>query len=182
MNQMKTLIHDVERAREQFIQAASGLSQEQSQFKSSSDVWSVAENVEHLVWAEMGGINGIWKTVNALKKNTPLWTGEAVHHGLSIQQIIEKTWRPKEEVPEIAKPRWGGPVEYWIAALRNCKPLLESLAEQLEGFDLEKIIYPHIISGPLNVIQRMEFLSFHMNRHQQQIEKNIKLHPGYPLH
>ena len=176
---MNELIQDVERAREQFIQAASGLSQEQSQFKSSAEVWSVAENVEHMVWAEMGGINGIWKTVNALKMNTPLWTGEAVHHGLTIGQIIEKTWKPKEQVPEIAKPRWGGPVEYWIVALRNCKPLLESLALQLEGYDLEKIIYPHIISGPLNVIQRMQFLAFHLDRHRQQIEK-IKLHPGYP--
>jgi hypothetical protein len=143
-------------------------------------VWSVAENVEHLVWAEMGGINAIWKTLNSVKKNQPLWTREAVHHGLSIQQIIEKPWKPKEQAPEIPKPRWGGPVEYWIVALRNCKPLLESLARELEGFDPEKIIYPHPISGPLNVIQRMEFLAFHLNRHQLQVE-NIKLHPGYPL-
>jgi hypothetical protein len=121
----------------------------------------LAENVEHLVWAEMGGINGIWRTVTSLRNNMPLWTGEAVHNGLSIHQIIEKTWKPKEQVPESAKPRWGGPVEYWIAALRNCKPLLESLAEQLESFDLEKVIYPDPISGPLHVIQCIEFLSFH---------------------
>ena len=117
--------------------------------------------------------------MHALKMNTPLWTGEAVHQGLTIEQIIEKTWKPKEQVPEVAKPRWGGPVEFWISMLRNCKPLLESLAQQLEGHDLEKIIYPHIISGPLNVIQRMQFFSFHLDRHRQQIEA-IKLHPDYP--
>jgi hypothetical protein len=133
-----------------------------------------------MVWAEMGGINGIWKTWNAMKVNKPLWTGEAIHHGLPIERIIEKTWKEKEIVPEIAKPRWGGPVEYWIGALKNCKPLLESLAQQLNGYDLEQIIYPHIISGPLNVVQRMEFLRFHLNRHQRQIEsiKEVDTYPG----
>ncbi len=43
----------------------------------------------------------------------------------------------------------------------------------------EQIIYPHIISGPLNVYQRMEFLRFHLERHQRQIE-NIKGHAGFP--
>ena len=82
-------------------------------------------------------------------------------------------------MPEIAKPRWGGPVEYWILALKNCQPLLEELCHAMEEYDPEKIIYPHIISGPLNVIQRLEFLRFHLNRHQLQIE-NIKLHPSFP--
>lgn len=175
---MNDLLNHVAEARQQFINAASGLIQEQSQFKSSPEVWSVAEIVEHMVWAEMGGINGIWKTFAAIKGNKPIWQGEAIHHGLSIEEIIDKTWKPKEQVPEVAKPRWGGPVEYWIEGLKGCQPLLEALATQLQGYDLEKIIYPHIISGPLNVVQRMQFLRFHLNR-QQQIE-NIKMHAGYP--
>ncbi|MFM7671814.1 MAG: hypothetical protein ACKO6Q_04400 [Bacteroidota bacterium] len=32
------------------------------------------------------------------------------------------------------------------------------------------IIYPHPLSGPLNVYQRLEFLRYHMERHQRQIE------------
>lgn len=180
MADIQALIKQVDVARGEFIQAASGLTQEQSQFKSSPDVWSVAENAEHLVWAEMGGINGMWKTLNAVKQNKPLWTGEAVHHGLSIEAIIDKTWRPKEQVPEVAKPRWGGPVEYWIATLKGCQPLLLKFAEQLEGYNPEQIIYPHILSGPLNVVQRLEFLRFHLNRHQRQVE-NIKTHPEFPV-
>jgi hypothetical protein len=179
MTKLRSLLDSVAIARQQFILAASGLTFEQSQFKPSEEVWSVVDNVEHMVWAEMGGINGIWKTFQGIRNNKPIWTGEAIHYGLSIEQIIEKTWKEKEQVPEIAKPRWGGPVEYWIAALNNCQNLLQSLCDQLEGHDLEQIIYPHIISGPLNVIQRMEFLRFHLNRHQLQIE-NLKSHPGFP--
>jgi hypothetical protein len=174
-----SLLHPVAQARAEFIKAASGLSSEQSHFKPSAESWSIAEVVEHMVWAEMGGINGIWKTLDGLKNSKPVWTGEAIHHGLTIEQIIEKTWKPKEQVPESAKPRWGGPIDYWIRALQGCQPLLESLMTELKGFDLEKVIYPHVISGPMNVVQRMEFLRFHLNRHQRQIE-NIKAHPDFP--
>jgi hypothetical protein len=179
MSVLKSLCQSVAEAREGVIQAASGLTTEQSQFTPELEVWSVVDNVEHLVWAEMGGINGIWKALDGVRNNKPIWTGVPVHQGLSIEQIIEKTWQEKEQVPEVARPRWGGPVEYWIAALNGCQDLLESLERELEGYDPEKIIYPHIISGPLNVIQRMEFLRFHLNRHRQQIS-NLKNHPRFP--
>ena len=179
MKTLNQLISEVSVARIDFIAAASGLSTAQASFKPSEEIWSIIDNVEHMVWAEMGGINGIWKTYEAIKSGTPIWSGEAIHHGLSIEAIIQKTWQPKEKVPEIAKPRWGGPVQYWIAALQNCQVLLEKLGNELVNEDLDKIIYPHIISGPLNVIQRMEFLRFHLNRHQDQIER-IKTHPNYP--
>ncbi len=175
MSQLAELIKHVSQARQEFIKSTIGLSPAQAGYKPNEQTWSVTDNVEHMVWAEMGGINGIWKTFHALKAGQPIWSGTAIHHGLSIEQIIEKTWQPKEQVPEIAKPRWGGPLEYWIQALQNCQPLLEALAKSLEGQDLEKIIYPHIISGPLNVVQRMEFLRFHLNRHQKQIENTITL-------
>ncbi len=179
MNKLPELIKDVERARKAFIKTASGLTPAQASFKPSEESWSVIHNTEHMVWAEMGGINGIWKTWEGIQTNKPIWTGEAIHHGLSIEEIIAKTWQPKEKVPEVAKPRWGGPIQYWITSLQNCQLLLEELGYTLAQQDLEKIIYPHIISGPLNVVQRMEFLRFHLNRHQKQIE-NIKVHPDFP--
>lgn len=179
MPSLVVLIEQVGHARKHFIAAASGLSPQQAAFKPDEDTWSITDNVEHMVWAEMGGINGIWKTWEAMKAGKPIWTGEAIHHGLPIEKIIELTWQPKEKVPEIAKPRWGGPVEYWIAALQNNQHLLEALERVLRHEDLEKIIYPHVLSGPLNVIQRMEFLRFHLERHQKQIA-GVKSHRNFP--
>lgn len=72
-----------------------GLTSKQSRFKSAPDVWSVSENVEHLVWTEMGGINGIWKSLKGIKENNPIWQGQAVHHGFAIEAIIVK--RPGEQ-------------------------------------------------------------------------------------
>jgi hypothetical protein len=163
----------------QFIGAAKGLSPTQATFKPAPDAWCVTENVEHMFWAEHGAINGMWKTFEAFKNNKPVFAGEPIHHGLPIEQIIEKTWKEKELVPEVAKPRLGGPLTFWIISLQNLQEILTGLANALEGYDLENIIHPHPISGPLNVIQRFEFLRFHLNRHQKQIE-NIKAHPDFP--
>jgi DinB superfamily len=176
---LQHLILEVYNARQRFVHAVHGVTESQAAFKPDDDSWSLTDNVEHMVWAEMGGINGIWKTANSIRVGKPIWTGDAIHHGRTIEEIIQLTWQPKEKVPEVAKPRWGGPIEYWVLALRNCQPLLEQMGRGLEGLDLERVIYPHIISGPLNVIQRMQFLRFHLDRHKNQIER-IKEHPNYP--
>ncbi len=121
----------------------------------------------------------MWKVLEGIKNNKPVWTGDLIHRGLSIEEIVEKTWQPKETAPEIARPKWGGSIEFWIISLNNCQPLLEALGHALTGFDLEEVIHPHPISGPLNVFQRMQFLRFHLDRHRLQIE-NIKARRDFP--
>jgi DinB superfamily len=179
MNNLQTLIDQVSEARRQFIAVAKDASADQAIFKPSEDSWCIVDIVEHMVWAEQGGINGMWKALEGIRSNKPVWTGEFIHKGLPIEKIIELTWREREKVPESAKPRWGGPLAYWIVALNGCQVSLQALGSALAYSDCENVIYPHIMSGPLNVIQRMEFLRFHLNRHQRQIEK-IKSLPDFP--
>ena len=169
--ELKYFIDKVELARENFIQACSGLTKEESIFKESEDSWSITDIAEHIVRAEWGGVNGIWTAIDGYKHNQTVWTGDNMNHGLSIEEIVEKTWLPHQPAPEPARPQWGGPIEFWLLCLRNCKITLEETYRQMEGLDPEQIIYPHPLSGPLNVFQRMEFLRYHMERHQRQIDK-----------
>lgn len=179
MDTIANLLNQVSLARKQLLFTASGLSPEQAQFKPSQERWSVTDNIEHLVWAEQGGIHGMWKTLEGIKMNKPVWNGEHVHRGLRIEDIVEKTWKTKEIAPEIARPRWGGSLQFWVFSLNQCQPLLEALGDALRGFDPETIIHPHPISGPLDVLQRLQFLRFHMDRHRNQIESIIS-HADFP--
>lgn len=173
------LIESVGVARKSFIGVCMGLTKSQQTFRPSEDVWSILDNAEHLVWAEWGGVSGIWKAIDGLERNQPVWLGDPIHQGLKIEDIISKTWHPKEKVPMSARPQWGGNISFWLSALASCQQNLYDLQRGLEGFDPEKVLYPHPISGPLNVLQRMEFLRFHMERHQKQVEA-LKDHPSYP--
>lgn len=179
MKTLTELLQDVSNSRNQFIKSASGLTPAQASFKPEADAWCITENVEHMFWAEHGGINGMWKTFESFKNGKPLYTGELIHHGLPVEEIVARTWKEKETVPEVAKPRLGGPIEFWILSLQNLQHVLAAFAKAVGGADLEKIIHPHPISGPLNVIQRFEFLRFHLDRHRNQIQK-IKSHPHFP--
>lgn len=168
---LKYLIEQVEQSRELFIEACSGLTKEESIFKQSKDSWSITDIAEHIVRAEWGGVNGIWAAIDGYRNNKPVWSGENMNDGLNIEEIVNKTWLPHQPAPEPARPQWGGPIEFWLLCLRNCKITLAETFRQMEGLDPAKIIYPHPLSGPLNVYQRMEFLRYHMERHQRQIEK-----------
>ena len=176
---LNSLIQKVEDSRLRLISYCSGFTERQALYRPTAEVWSVTDNIEHLVWAEWGGTSGIWKAIDGIKQGQPVWTGDAIHKGLHIEEIIAKTWQPKEKVPPPAAPKWGGPLSYWLAMFAGCKTVLQNLDKEMTGLDPEQVIYPHPISGPLNVIQRLEFLRFHIERHHEQI-RNLRLDKNFP--
>jgi hypothetical protein len=173
------LINEIESARRRYSGVVEALSSEQARFKPAPDVWSAVENTEHIVRAEWGGINGMWKAVDGAETGNPAWDGDLPHHGKSIEQIVRETWQEKEQVPPVAAPTWGGPLAFWLAALQANQRVLRGLGEVLERHDLEAIHYPHPISGPLDMRQRLEFLRFHLDRHRDQVEA-LKSHASFP--
>lgn len=179
MPKVQQLLASVAEAREAFINEASGLSHTQANFRPNPDSWSIVEIVEHIVRAEQSGISGLWKAWDGLKRGEPVWEGYPVHKSLSADEIIAKTWQPKEIVPPIAAPQWGGSISFWLAMLKAQQVMLAELAAELEDFPLETLIYPHPISGPMDAAQRFDFLRVHMLRHQNQIQ-SIKKDSNFP--
>ncbi|GAB3024818.1 DinB family protein [Spirosoma pulveris] len=169
MSPLDQLLDDVASARTQYTYEVEKLTEEQAHWKPSADEWSATEITEHLYWAEHGGIWGMWRAFHAHQAGTPIWTGELVHRGLPIETIIERTWQEKEIVPLIAAPRMGGPVAFWLSAFNSLQQPLRDLSTALADADLESIIHPHPLSGPLDIRQRFEFLRFHIDRHRKQV-------------
>ena len=169
MLKLDSLLNDVATARTRYINEVGKLTEEQAHWKPAPDAWSATEITEHLYWGEHGGIWGMWRAFHAKREGNPVWEGELVHKGLPIETIIERTWQPKENVPASAVPRMGGPVAFWLSALASLQQPLHDLAKALDDEDPEAVIHPHIISGPLDIRQRFEFLRFHIDRHRNQL-------------
>ncbi len=104
-----------------------------------------------------------------MRRGVPVWQGEAVHRGRTIEEIIARTWREREDAPPNATPQTNGPLGYWVASLSACQPVLDALVRHLDGLDPAAVIAPHFLSGPLDVYQRFEFLRWHMDHHREQI-------------
>jgi len=179
MTEVEALIERVEAARQNYLSLLEGLSDEQGSFKPDDAAWSIAEITEHLFHAEFGGINLIWRAANGLARGTPAWSGESPNRGLDIEEVVRRTWREREASPASALPRVGGPLDYWAAALGSCASLLAELAVPLRRVRLEDSIYPHVISGPLDARQRLQFLAFHLDRHREQVA-GVMRHAAFP--
>jgi hypothetical protein len=179
MDEIILLQNEVENARTDFLNSIRDLNDIQGSFKPARNIWSAAEITEHLFHAELGGISGMWKAIYGVKTNSLAWSGEHTNKDLSIEEIVEKTWRPKEDVPEGAGPHLLGPLSFWKSAFESCQLILQRLTDELLHHRLDSIIYPHPISGPLDARQRYEFLRFHINRHKNQVE-SLKHHPEFP--
>lgn len=183
------LIADVASARRRVIDAVAGITAAQEAFRPRPEEWSIPQVVEHLVLATQSGINLIWQAAEGVRHGRPVWHGDAIHRGEPIEEVIARTWELTEpgpltwktaaKVPESAVPRTGGPLAYWAACLEATQPVLERLPAGLTGLDLEAIIYPHVLSGPLDARQRLEFLRWHLDHHLQQIE-DITSAPDFP--
>lgn len=179
MRFVESLVTDVAVARARYLETLGTPTPEQAAFKPGPNDWSLVEITEHITLAEQIGINGIWKALEGYHHGAAVWSGDPIHRGKPIEKVIQETWKEREQVPPVAAPRWGGPIQYWAAALRNCQPLLEQLAVALQEVDLAKVIYPHPISGPLDARQRLEFLRFHLDRHRDQLTR-VGSHAAFP--
>lgn len=160
-------------SRDRIMNEVTGLSSTQASKKLDENSWNIQEVIEHLVLAERGGYNLICTAAEKFNSDNPIWSAISENDGLSIEEVIERTWKPKEDAPESATPKGNWSLSIWISHLKNCDDLLSDLPTKLDGLPLTKVIYPHFLCGPLNVIQRLEFIRFHIDRHVGQV-KSIK--------
>lgn len=169
MNTVERLIQEVSIARKKYIDQVEHCTEEQAQWKPSAEEWNMVEITEHLFWAEHGGILGMWKTIRSIREGKTERSYESIHKDMPIDQIIDLTWQPKEQVPTVAAPRMGGPLLFWPTALNSLQGILDAFGRDLKDDELRLQAHPHPISGPVDFHQRLEFLSFHINRHSEQV-------------
>jgi hypothetical protein len=174
------LIKDTQAERRHLIHLVTPLSDSQTDFKPSPDVWSINQNLEHLVLAEVSGVSKIWAAAFGVRQGRPVWVGEHTNRGFHIDEIIARTWKPKETAPPIATPHIGGPLAFWLEYTALAHDLLNRLEPALAGLALESVIFPHFLSGPLDAGQRIQFLTFHIIRHRRQIER-LMADPLFPI-
>lgn len=170
MNKITQLIQRVAMARNEFIACIENITEQQAAFKTSEAEWNIIDITEHLFWAEQGGIYGMWKTLYAIREGNANRTYESEHKEWSIEKLIAQTWQEKEQVPAVAAPRLGGTLVFWRLSLAGLQLLLEEFGKDLHEDELRLQAHPHPISGAMDFQQRLEFLFFHIQRHQAQVQ------------
>jgi hypothetical protein len=177
MSDVRRLIAAAALARDRVLRAVEHLTPARAEFKPAPAEWCITENVEHLAIVEVRYANRIWAAADGVRNGQPLWHGEPILRGRTIEELAA-TWPPNLQTVDEARPRLGGPLEFWAMALRNGAGLIAALEPVLDGLDLDAVIVPHMM-GPMDARQRLGLVRFHLEMHLAQIE-GVKTAPGYP--
>ena len=156
------------------LDAVSGLTAEQWNFKSAPDQWSIAECVEHIATTE-GGLLALHQRMMAAPVDA---TKSAA---CTDAQLSEKAndRSNKFNAPERFHPssRWSDPME----ALKHLKEIRDQGIAQASGAtdDLRTRFAPHPVFGELDAFQWICLRGGHTERHTLQI-KAIQSNPAFP--
>ncbi|MGC4101129.1 DinB family protein [Ferruginibacter sp.] len=179
MTKVAQLVQNVAAVRNEFIDSIKNINEGQAATKLSTEEWSIIDITEHLFWAEQGALFGMWKILYAMREGKAAKTFESEHKNWTIEKLIEQTWKEKEIVPPMAAPRLGGTLIFWRSSLAGLQSLLEKFGNDLQEDELRLLAHPHPISGDMDFQQRLEFLSFHIKRHQAQVQNIIDSFNGH---
>lgn len=172
----KYLLENLIRSRDELLKETEGLSKKQSDFKESSDRWSINQVVEHLAIFELIFDREIGRALGG--KPQPEFNKDVKPDSYYSDFIMEET--PHVTI-EYTKPfTYSVPLGLndvksniaWFVKMRNeSVDYLKTTKEDL------RLYYRN--AGSTNIHQTYIYVFGHVDRHLRQIKK-IKQHPKYP--
>ena len=172
-------VAELESSRKAFVEATTGLSEAQWNFKPGPDRWSIAECAEHIGVTETFILNLI--TEQALKGPAEPEKRALVQGKDSslITMVVDRT--AKFKAPEAIQP-----TRRWTTSGEITKNVLESRARTIEFVsttqeDLRDHFIDHPVFKTLDTYQWILLTSGHMRRHTAQILE-VKADPNFPKH
>ena len=170
-------VAELESSRKAFVEATTGLSEAQWNFKPGPDRWSIAECAEHIGVTETFILQLI--TEQALKAPAEPEKRALVQGKDSslITMVVDRT--AKFKAPEAIQP-----TRRWTTSGEITKNVLESRARTIEFVsttqeDLRDHFIDHPVFKTLDTYQWILLTSGHMRRHTAQILE-VKADPNFP--
>ena len=199
-------IHEYRLAREQTISIILDLTQAQADFKSEPDVWSISQNVEHLLLTEdlyraqiqkmialakTGGATDIELTFRDINTSVayipreimPLLTVPLKVFNMFVPQAVRETMFRVPLIPAI-NPSVSDPAHSQPIAelLHRCTSSLAATEAVFRGdlpTNLGTVTLTHPILGTNNIVQIFGIITAHEQRHHGQMNRVLQ-NPRFP--
>lgn len=173
----ETVLRDLQRTRDKFLQSIAGLSQKQWTFKPAPDRWSVAEVAEHIAVSEstLSGLveKQIMSSPAAPEKREQVKGKDE----LILQRVPDRSH--KAQAPEFLRPtgRWATEADLTKAFEDSRKATVDYV--RTTNDDLRDHFFDHPVFGTMDGYQWLLLISAHSERHTAQIEE-VKADPNFP--
>ncbi len=178
---LQELVDRISHNREKLLQSVSGLSDAQLNHKAEDTAWSVSDVLNHVSMVDEANAK---LTSNMLKHARasslppdPSPEASVIH---SMDEVFARMGNAKFQAPEFVAPHSHSPIDESLARLKASRERMLANVEQLDGYDLSELTYPHPFAGDLNSYQWVLMAGAHEFRHAEQINR-MKSQPGFPL-
>jgi hypothetical protein len=170
---------ELESSRKVFLEATSGLSEAQWNFKPAPDRWSIAECAEHIAVTE--ALVAKLVTEQAVKGPAEPEKRALVQGKESELMAMAVDRGAKFKAPDAIQPtrRWATSGEITKNVLENRARSIEFISTTQE--DLRDHFMDHPVFKTLDAYQWILLASAHMRRHTAQILE-VKADPNFPKH
>ena len=177
---LQEVLDQISNQRQGLLDASSGLSEAQLDYKPAEGEWSISDILHHMALTDEATAK---LTANMLKqaveKNLPVDPSPEASVLGSLDEFTPKIAGGKFQAPERVAPRSHIASSESIARLKTSRESVVATLEQLAAYDLTALTYPHPALGPLNGYQWLIIAGKHESRHAAQIAR-IKADPGFP--
>jgi len=163
-------IASIVQARTRIIEKARSLSVEETSFKPTPSVWCASEILEHVYICELWVLAHIWSLAEAATLQSEP-TMEYANQSDTFEAIIRPFGVQRFRAPAPLVPSGIGNARFWVEALRANQEIIDALPQLFLKANPQKIVFPHFVVGPLNAMQWLGFLPYHLDRHRVQIER-----------
>ena len=170
-------IDQLQTSRKDFLDAVTGLTPEQLNFKAAPDRWSIAECAEHITISE-DFIGGMIKGQMLKGPATPEKRAELkVTDEMILKGVPDRSQKFKAPEPIVPKKRWPD-LETTVAHFKESRDANIAYLGTTQD-DLRDHFAPHPALGLMDAYQWFLLLTGHTERHIAQIQE-VKADPKYP--
>lgn len=171
------VVDHLERTRDAFVAASSGLSATQLSFRTGESAWSIAEIVEHVALADRGLLAVVTEKMPAGAAPAPGKASDAGRFARLAARIPPRSRRidaPRHLIPTQA----FASVDAALAAFLEARGRLIAIAAAPPD-DVAARVVPHRLLGELDLEEWLYFAGLHCQRHVDQIAE-IRAVQGCP--
>jgi uncharacterized damage-inducible protein DinB len=167
------LISYMDETRDRLFSAVHAINPSIAGVRPRGDVWSVEDNMAHLVVVEEGVAKLIaksveWARANGIGNET---SDESMMSSLDKYGLAEGTF--KLQAPSRVEPPADKSIEESVASLTASRERLKEALVGADGLDLSEVKRPHPVMGEIDMYQWALFVAQHEERHRRQIEKTL---------